>query len=89
MSEASVNVNVLGPDASEEELAAAADPFAPNNVQILQFIMLNRIYDVLMADLTARNPEIGKQVVDLHREGKLLGTPPNMTGEFLAANPDL
>jgi len=70
---------------SEQPVDMSQDPFSPQNVQILQFITLSRIYDVLMAVLSNTDPEAAKNVLKLHAEGKLLGPPPNMTGEFLTA----
>lgn len=61
----------------------ADDPFSPENVQVLQYITLARIYDVLMASLTLENPETANQILELHRVGKLLGPPPGFTGEFM------
>lgn len=59
------------------------DPFDYRNVGTLQFIMLSRIYDILMLDLQGRNPEAAKQLLDLHSQGYILGPPPAMNGEFL------
>lgn len=63
---------------------AADDPFSPENIGILQFIMLSRIYDLLMLDLDMRNPEAAKKVLEIHRRGALMGVPPVLNGEFLS-----
>lgn len=66
-----------------DETTAPEDPFSEENIKILHFITLARIYDVLMAMLTETSPETAKKILDLHASGKLLGPPPNMSGEFL------
>lgn len=60
------------------------NPFSPENVQILQFITLARIYDVLMVQLQANNPEIAAQVLEHHKAGTLLGPQPILNGTFLS-----
>ena len=64
----------------------ARDPFAPENIGVIQFIMLARIYDLLMIDLNARNPEVANKVVEAHRKGAILGTAPVLSGEFLESD---
>ena len=59
------------------------DPFAPENIGILQFIMLARIYDLLMIDLNEKNPEVANKVLEAHRKGAILGTAPVLSGQFL------
>ena len=66
-----------------EQTTGDFDPFHPDNVGTLNYIMLARIYDLLMLDLDARFPEKAKQVLDLHAKGYILGTPPVLNGEFL------
>lgn len=63
--------------------AGAEDPFSDENIKILNFITLARIYDVLMAQLTESNPEAANAILELHRTGKLLGPPPGFDGTFL------
>lgn len=65
---------------SEEEY----NPFSPENVQILQFITLARIYDVLMVNLQTSNPEAAAQVLEHHKAGTLLGPQPILNGRFLS-----
>lgn len=60
------------------------DPFAPGNVEVLQYITLARIYDVLMVQLQASNPEIAAQVLEHHKAGTLLGPQPVLNGTFLS-----
>lgn len=69
---------------SSGEVEETDDPFHPDNVGTLNFIMLSRIYDLLMLDLDARYPEKAKQVLDLHLKGYILGPPPELNGEFLS-----
>lgn len=60
------------------------DPFSPDNVQILQYITLARIYDVLMVNLQASNPEIAAQLLEHHRQGTIVGPQPILNGKFLS-----
>lgn len=66
-----------------ESIDISADPFSPENIQILQYITLARIYDVLVTNLTKTDPEAANQILELHRTGKLLGPPPGFDGTFL------
>ena len=59
------------------------DPFSPKNIGTIQFIMLARIYDLLMLDLAERNPEAANQVSAAHHKGSFLGVVPVMNGQFL------
>lgn len=65
----------------------APNPFAPENIGIVQFIMLARIYDLLMVSLNEANPEVANKVLEAHRKGTILGTAPVLSGEF-ASNSD-
>lgn len=60
------------------------DPFAPENIGVLQFIMLGRIYDVLMADLQIKKPEVAEMIAEAHSKGFLIGVPPIFNGQFLS-----
>lgn len=62
---------------------ASQNPFSPENIGILQFIMLARIYDLLMIDLNEKNPEVANKVLEAHRKGAILGTAPVLSGQFL------
>ena len=66
-------------------LNANADPFSPENIGILHFVTLSRIYDVLMADLGERNPEVMNRIFEVHASGGLVGPPPDFSGVFLSA----
>ena len=44
-------------------------------------ITLCRIYDVMLADLTNRNPPLGRQVAETHEEGGLIGAPPSLNDD--------
>lgn len=59
------------------------DPLHPENVGAIQFIMLARIYDLLMVDLMDRKPEVAKKIVEAHANGTILGTAPILNGTFL------
>jgi hypothetical protein len=70
---------------SEDTAPEQQDPFSPENIGILQFIMLARIYDLLMIDLNERRPEVANRVLDAHRKGAILGSAPVLSGQFLAS----
>lgn len=61
----------------------STDPFANNPAAGLNFIMLNRIYDVLMAQLKVSDPSTAQDLLAAHMSGLLLGPTPYMTGEFV------
>lgn len=71
-------------DEIREDETTAQDPFSPENIGILQFIMLARIYDLLMLDLNDRKPEVANRVLEAHRKGAILGSAPVLSGEFLS-----
>jgi hypothetical protein len=68
---------------SESDTARTDDTFAPENIGILQFIMLARIYDLLMIDLNETRPEVANKVLEAHRKGAILGSAPVLSGQFL------
>lgn len=76
------------PDTTVEQTQVdlSADPFSPENIQVLHYITLARIYDVLMANLTETNPEAANSILELHRTGKLLGPPPGFDGTFMTVS---
>lgn len=59
------------------------NPLSPENVGTIQFIMLARIYDLLMIDLNERNPEVANRVAKLHQAGTILGPAPVLNGDFV------
>lgn len=69
---------------NEDTAENPQDPFAPENIGILQFIMLARIYDLLMIDLNESRPEVANKVLEAHRKGAILGAAPVLSGQFLA-----
>lgn len=73
--------NNLPPDVDPSE-----DPFSAENIGTIQFIMLARIYDLMMVDLNSRNPEAANQVLEAHRRGAILGTAPVLSGQFIASD---
>lgn len=52
------------------------DPFSPENVGAVQTVVLMRIYDVLMTILQDANPDMAKQLHELHAAGQILGSLP-------------
>lgn len=68
---------------SETTAENPQDPFSPENIGVIQFIMLARIYDLLMLDLADRRPEAAAKVSEAHHKGSLLGVVPVMNGQFL------
>lgn len=62
----------------------ADNPFDPANVGTINFIMLARIYDLLLLDLMDRKPETAKKVLEAHRRGAIMGTAPVLSGDFLS-----
>lgn len=60
------------------------DPFAEENIGVVTFIMLARIYDVLLADLETRDEGAVKEILSAHSKGHLLSVPPILSGRFLA-----
>lgn len=64
----------------------AEDPFSPENIGVVHFIQLGRIYDVLMAMLTDTNPQAAKELLELHATGALVGGQPFFNGKFVYDN---
>jgi len=60
------------------------DPFAQENIGVLHFIMLGRIYDALVMNLQLNDPEVAKTLLEVHASGALLGPQPFFNGQFLA-----
>lgn len=46
------------------------------NLELVTFIQLTRVYDVLMALLTEQNPEKAQALHDLHERGDFITSPP-------------
>lgn len=78
------NSEAVDDNADNAEVAASDNPLSPENIGIVQFIILARIYDVMMLQLQLSHPEEASELVKLHTEGKLIGAPPDFTGEFLS-----
>lgn len=62
---------------------ASVDPFEGNPAAGLNFIMLSRIYDVLMAQLRVSSPDTARDLLASHMSGLLLGPTPWMNGQFV------
>lgn len=60
------------------------DPFAPENIGIVNFIMMGRIYDVLFTILQDTDSEAASRLFEAHSKGYLIGPPPDFNGEFLS-----
>lgn len=54
----------------------------PDDLSLATFVVLSRIYDVLMADLTIKNSDMARKVLEAHLAGKLLGAAPQFDGDF-------
>ena len=84
MSELEDSINELeennSTDPSEQ---GSTDPFAPENIGVVQVIMQMRIYDVLMALLTDASPNAAKRLLELHKEGSIFGSTPSLNGNFI------
>lgn len=74
-----INTNGLS-----DETIEAIDPYAPENIGVLHFVTQHRIYDVLMALLTEKNPELAQNVLEMHSKGLLIGPQPFFDGTFIA-----
>lgn len=61
----------------------AQDAFAPENIGVIHFIQNQRIYDVLLALLTDANPEMAKDLLELHATGSFMGPEPRFDGHFI------
>lgn len=63
------------------------EPTGPEGTDVpfeqLNFIMLSRIYDVLMAQLAKDHPETHRDLLAAHMSGLILGTEPWMNGQFV------
>ncbi|WDS51822.1 hypothetical protein SEA_PEPPERWOOD_25 [Streptomyces phage Pepperwood] len=63
------------------------DVFAEDASEIVQTIMLLRIYDVMMCIARAVNPDEAKAVFDAHSAGKTFSPPPSFVmGDEVASN---
>jgi hypothetical protein len=64
--------NDTGPDSQE-----------PSEFEVAQLAISMRIYDVLMALLTKQDPDMARELLELHATGALAGPSPAYIGEFL------
>lgn len=65
---------------SEEEY----DPLSDENLPIINFIQMGRLYDVGMAILTKMDKAAAEDLMQLHQEGNLVGFSPSFNGQFLS-----
>lgn len=68
---------------SENQDETPIDPFAPDNIGVLHFVVQARIYDVLMALLQEQNGASAKNILEMHSQGLLIGPQPFFTGTFI------
>lgn len=59
------------------------DAFSEENLRVVNFILLGRIYDVLMGLLTEANSSAAADLLELHAGGSLLGPSPSFNGAFI------
>lgn len=57
--------------------------FTGENYNIVQFVQLSRIYDVLMTLVQIDSPAAAEKLLAAHSEGHLVNPSPQYTGEFL------
>jgi hypothetical protein len=60
-----------------------ADAFSPDNIGVVQFIVLSRILDTLYALHRVQDPEGHVELLEAHAQGLLLGPSPSFQGTFL------
>ncbi|QBP30821.1 hypothetical protein KNU49_gp023 [Streptomyces phage EGole] len=65
------------------------DVFAEDASEIVQTIMLFRIYDVMMCIARAVNPDEAKAVFDAHSAGKTFSPPPSFVMDEEESDPDV
>lgn len=56
--------------------AQALDPFSPENCPKLSLVVQMRIYDVLMALLNEKNPDVATALEHVHERGGIVGVLP-------------
>ena len=66
-----VNENTLG------------DAFHGAQYNMVQFVQLSRIYDVLMTIVQLQDPTAAENLLGAHGQGKLVNPSPQYTGEFM------
>jgi hypothetical protein len=59
------------------------DAFSPENIGVVQFIVLSRILDTLYALHQVQDPEKHVELLEAHAQGLLLGPSPTFQGLFL------
>lgn len=59
------------------------DPFSKENIDIVQFITLARIYDVLLALLQEADADVAGRLLEIHSMGGLMGPSPKFSGAFI------
>ena len=59
------------------------DPFTGDSYNMVQFVQLSRIYDVLMTLVQLQNPTAAERLLAAHANGDLVNPSPQYTGDFL------
>ena len=59
------------------------NPFEGSEYNMVQFVQLSRIYDVLMTLVQIQSPTACERLLEAHAEGHLVNPSPQYTGEFL------
>lgn len=65
-------------------MSETIDPYSPENIGTVQFIVMARLYDVMMALLREANPDAARDLLELHQAGVLVGGGPWFGGTFLS-----
>lgn len=68
---------------NEQDASPEDSPFSPGQAPGVSLIVLMRIYDVLMAQLTISNPEAASNLMEIHANGTIMGSSPRITGNFI------
>ena len=59
------------------------DPFSGSEYNMVQFVQLSRIYDVLMTLVQIQDPTAASRLLEAHAEGHLVSPSPQYTGDFI------
>lgn len=59
------------------------DPFSPENIGVVHFIQLGRIYDVLMGIFSTIDKEKAHDLLEIHSKGAFMGPEPRFSGNFI------
>lgn len=65
------------------ETNSADDPFSPENIGVVHFIQLGRIYDVLMGIFSTIDKDKAHDLLEIHSKGAFMGPEPRFSGNFI------